>query len=232
MRAGEVGRVPLRQGPGEWGVGPADGDEGSSQTWPSRGGTGPQAPSPARFGPSVAGRGARADSAKPQYPGRARRAGKGWAQTATPRRLCSPRANRDEGAGTHCGPAGARWGGASEGALRADWLEGRGRGSGGRAQGRLAGGFPELWRARAGAAVMEETGGGFRKDLVSKLLQLHFTDGKTKVSGDALWLMAELLTIFVVETAVRSIRQAQAEDLALVDVDQLEKVLPQLLLDF
>ncbi|XP_040495916.1 centromere protein X isoform X2 [Ursus maritimus] len=79
---------------------------------------------------------------------------------------------------------------------------------------------------------MEETGGGFRKDLVSKLLQLHFTDGKTKVSGDALWLMAELLTIFVVETAVRSIRQAQAEDLALVDVDQLEKVLPQLLLDF
>uniref|UniRef100_A0A7N5JM53 Centromere protein X n=1 Tax=Ailuropoda melanoleuca TaxID=9646 RepID=A0A7N5JM53_AILME len=61
---------------------------------------------------------------------------------------------------------------------------------------------------------MEGTGGGFRKDLVSKLLRLHFTDSKTK------------------ETAVRSVRQAQAEDLALVDVDQLEKVLPQLLLDF
>ncbi|XP_034496137.1 centromere protein X isoform X1 [Ailuropoda melanoleuca] len=45
---------------------------------------------------------------------------------------------------------------------------------------------------------MEGTGGGFRKDLVSKLLRLHFTDSKTKVSGDALWLMAELLTIFVV----------------------------------
>ncbi|EFB24224.1 hypothetical protein PANDA_000692 [Ailuropoda melanoleuca] len=55
---------------------------------------------------------------------------------------------------------------------------------------------------------------------------------ESSVSGDALWLMAELLTIFVVETAVRSVRQAQAEDLALVDVDQLEKVLPQLLLDF
>lgn len=37
-----------------------------------------------------------------------------------------------------------------------------------------------------------------------------------------------LSSYVVAETAVRSIRQAQAEDLALVDVDQLEKVLPQL----
>ncbi|XP_032175394.1 centromere protein X [Mustela erminea] len=70
------------------------------------------------------------------------------------------------------------------------------------------------------------------QDLVSELLRAHFTDSKTKVGGDALWLMAELLKIFVVEAAVRSARQAQAEDLTLVDVDQLEKVLPQLLLDF
>lgn len=34
------------------------------------------------------------------------------------------------------------------------------------------------------------------------------------------------------EAAIRGVRQAQAEDLARVDVDQLEKVLPQLLLDF
>ncbi|XP_029783738.1 centromere protein X isoform X1 [Suricata suricatta] len=75
---------------------------------------------------------------------------------------------------------------------------------------------------------MEGTSGDFRKELVGKLLQLHFKDDKTKVSGDALRLMAELLKIFVVEAAIRSVRQAQAEDLALVDVDQLEKVLPQL----
>ncbi|XP_042822297.1 centromere protein X isoform X1 [Panthera tigris] len=79
---------------------------------------------------------------------------------------------------------------------------------------------------------MEGTSGGFRKELVGKLLQLHFKDDKTKVSGDALRLVAELLKIFAVEAAIRSVRQAQAEDLALVDVDQLEKVLPQLLLDF
>lgn len=44
--------------------------------------------------------------------------------------------------------------------------------------------------------------------------------------------MAEFLRIFVIEAAVRGVSQAQAEDLDVVDVDQLEKVLPQLLLDF
>ncbi|KAK2504115.1 hypothetical protein MC885_011183 [Smutsia gigantea] len=85
-----------------------------------------------------------------------------------------------------------------------------------------------LRRRRVAAAVMEGTSGGFRKELVSKLLHLHFEDAKTRVSGDALQLVAELLKIFVVEAAIRGIRQAQAEDLTRVDVDQLEKVLPQL----
>ncbi|XP_023555005.1 centromere protein X isoform X1 [Octodon degus] len=120
------------------------------------------------------------------------------------------------------------------------------------------------WDARADlrgssleAAIMERSSAGFRKELVSRLLHLHFRDDKTKgvgatsgaggkdwqwgnfltyspfaVSGDALQLMAELLRIFVVEAAIRGVRQAQAEDMTLVDVDQLEKVLPQLLLDF
>ncbi|KAM7068222.1 centromere protein X isoform 2-T2 [Molossus nigricans] len=77
---------------------------------------------------------------------------------------------------------------------------------------------------------MEGVGPCFPKELVSKLLRLHFRDDKTKVSGDALLLVAELLRVFVV-AAIRSVRQAQAEDLACVDVDQLEKVLPQLLLN-
>uniref|UniRef100_A0A8C5XWA4 Centromere protein X n=1 Tax=Microcebus murinus TaxID=30608 RepID=A0A8C5XWA4_MICMU len=61
---------------------------------------------------------------------------------------------------------------------------------------------------------MEGAGAGFRKELVNKLLHLHFKDAKTK------------------EAAVRGVRQAQAEDVTQVGVDQLEKVLPQLLLDF
>lgn len=70
------------------------------------------------------------------------------------------------------------------------------------------------------------------QELLHQLLHLHFRDHRTKVSADALRLTAELLRIFVVEAAVRGVRQAQAEDVAQVDVEQLEKVLPQLLLDF
>uniref|UniRef100_A0A4X2KP14 Centromere protein X n=1 Tax=Vombatus ursinus TaxID=29139 RepID=A0A4X2KP14_VOMUR len=61
---------------------------------------------------------------------------------------------------------------------------------------------------------MEEDGPNFRKELVNKLLFLHFKDDRCK------------------EAAARAIRQAQAEDQDKVDIEQFEKVLPQLLLDF
>ncbi|CAN8194094.1 unnamed protein product [Coccothraustes coccothraustes] len=80
---------------------------------------------------------------------------------------------------------------------------------------------------------MEERGGragGFRKDTVDRLLRLHFRDGRTRVNADAQLLMAELLKVFVREAAARAARQAQAEDLKRVDTEQLEKVLPQLVL--
>ncbi|XP_015275852.1 PREDICTED: centromere protein X [Gekko japonicus] len=72
----------------------------------------------------------------------------------------------------------------------------------------------------------------FKKETVNKLLQRHFKDDKTQVSDDALLLVAELLKVFVREAAARGARQAQAEDLTRVDVEHVEKVLPQLLLDF
>ncbi|NXV57400.1 CENPX protein, partial [Molothrus ater] len=95
------------------------------------------------------------------------------------------------------------------------------------------------------------------QDTVDRLLRLHFRDGRTRVSADAQLLMAELLKVFVraalgpgrnapgvtapgplslpfpffhcaAEAAARAARQAQAEDLNKVDIEQLEKVLPQL----
>ncbi|XP_075415595.1 centromere protein X isoform X3 [Tenrec ecaudatus] len=80
---------------------------------------------------------------------------------------------------------------------------------------------------------MEGQGAGFRKELVSKLLCLHFRDKKTRGLG-ALGMGGPQTSQVhcVAEAAVRGVRQAQAEDLPCVDVDQLEKVLPQLLLDF
>ncbi|XP_038227409.2 centromere protein X isoform X7 [Dermochelys coriacea] len=77
-----------------------------------------------------------------------------------------------------------------------------------------------------------ERASGFRKETVNKILHLHFKDDKTRVSSDALLLMAEMLNVFVREAAARGARQAQAEDLDRVDIEHVEKVLPQLLLDF
>ncbi|KAK4811996.1 hypothetical protein QYF61_022992, partial [Mycteria americana] len=48
------------------------------------------------------------------------------------------------------------------------------------------------------------------------------------VNGDAQLLMAEMLNVFVREAAARAARQAQAEDLEKVDIEHVEKVLPQL----
>uniref|UniRef100_A0A672GN99 Centromere protein X n=1 Tax=Salarias fasciatus TaxID=181472 RepID=A0A672GN99_SALFA len=52
------------------------------------------------------------------------------------------------------------------------------------------------------------------------------------VGGEAALLMAELLKVFVQEAAMRSLKQAEAEDCDQVDIEHFEKILPQLLLDF
>ncbi|XP_074967616.1 centromere protein X [Phalacrocorax aristotelis] len=74
--------------------------------------------------------------------------------------------------------------------------------------------------------------GGFRKETVNRMLRLHFRDERTRVNGEAQLLMAEMLNVFVREAAARAVRQAQVEDLEKVDIEHVEKVLPQLLLDF
>ncbi|XP_066497553.1 centromere protein X [Hoplias malabaricus] len=72
----------------------------------------------------------------------------------------------------------------------------------------------------------------FKKETVSKLLTLYFKDDKTRASHDAVVLMAEMLKIFVVEAARRALKQAENEDSTVVDLEHIEKILPQLLLDF
>ncbi|XP_028455445.1 centromere protein X isoform X2 [Perca flavescens] len=69
-------------------------------------------------------------------------------------------------------------------------------------------------------------------ETVIKLLSSSFKEDKTRLSGDAALLMAELLKVFVQEAAVRSQKQAESEDCDQVDIEHFEKILPQLLLDF
>ncbi|XP_034567285.1 centromere protein X [Notolabrus celidotus] len=73
---------------------------------------------------------------------------------------------------------------------------------------------------------------GFKKETVTKLLTSFFKENKTKLSGDAALLMAEMLRVFVQEAAARSQKQAESEDCDQVDIEHFEKILPQLLLDF
>ncbi|XP_036446054.1 centromere protein X [Colossoma macropomum] len=72
----------------------------------------------------------------------------------------------------------------------------------------------------------------FKKETISKVLTLFFKDDKTKASNDAASLMTEMLKIFVIEAAQRTMKQAENEDSTGVDLEHVEKVLPQLLLDF
>ncbi|KAG8006946.1 Centromere protein X, partial [Nibea albiflora] len=69
---------------------------------------------------------------------------------------------------------------------------------------------------------------GFKKDTVSKLLSGFFKEDKTRLGGDAVLLMAEMLRVFVQEAAVRSQKQAESEDCDQVDIEHFEKILPQL----
>ncbi|XP_075436109.1 centromere protein X [Ascaphus truei] len=72
----------------------------------------------------------------------------------------------------------------------------------------------------------------FHREMVSKLLHLHLGEDRVRVSADALLLLAEMLKVFVREAAARASQQAQAEEMPSVDIEHVEKVLPQLLLDF
>ncbi|XP_061830123.1 centromere protein X [Nerophis lumbriciformis] len=72
----------------------------------------------------------------------------------------------------------------------------------------------------------------FKKETVSKLLSSCFKEDKTRLSGEAALLMADMLRIFVQEAAVRSMKQAGSEDCDQVGIEHFEKILPQLLLDF
>ena len=72
----------------------------------------------------------------------------------------------------------------------------------------------------------------FKVETVQKLLNLFFKDDKTKINQDALKLLAELLKLFVQEGIGRAAIQARNESAEKVDLEHLEKILPQLLLDF
>uniref|UniRef100_H2Y0F9 Centromere protein X n=1 Tax=Ciona intestinalis TaxID=7719 RepID=H2Y0F9_CIOIN len=76
---------------------------------------------------------------------------------------------------------------------------------------------------------------GFSSEFAVKLLEKHFTDqNSTKIStkDGTGRKCAELLSVFVAEAASRAAKQAENEDAAICEIEHVEKILPQLLLDF
>ncbi|RXN14050.1 transmembrane channel 6 [Labeo rohita] len=65
-------------------------------------------------------------------------------------------------------------------------------------------------------------------ETVAKLLTRSFKEDKTKVSSDAVILVAEMLKVFVEEATRRAVKQADSEDCDTIDIEHFEKILPQL----
>uniref|UniRef100_H2ZDL5 Centromere protein X n=1 Tax=Ciona savignyi TaxID=51511 RepID=H2ZDL5_CIOSA len=75
----------------------------------------------------------------------------------------------------------------------------------------------------------------FSPEFVTQLLQKYFSDSdriKINTNDSTAKLCADLLTVFVCEAATRAANQAGNEDSTICEVEHLEKILPQLLLDF
>lgn len=71
-----------------------------------------------------------------------------------------------------------------------------------------------------------------KEETIKKLLQSYFKEEKTRLSPEALKVFTKFVEVFTREGIGRSMIQAQNEDVNTVEVEHLEKILPQLLLDF
>ena len=74
----------------------------------------------------------------------------------------------------------------------------------------------------------------FTKEFAAKYFQKHFSDSTTKLLSKELsaQMCAELMRVFVTEAVLRAAQQAANEDAVVCEVEHVEKILPQLLLDF
>ena len=71
-----------------------------------------------------------------------------------------------------------------------------------------------------------------KEEIVKLFLLKHFKEDKTRLSSDALLMIKLLIELFVEEALKRANRQAELESSGSVDIEHLEKNLPQLLLNF
>ncbi|XP_059059641.1 centromere protein X-like [Achroia grisella] len=71
-----------------------------------------------------------------------------------------------------------------------------------------------------------------KQEVIKELLHGSFQDNKTKLGNDALSLIVEVAKCLVTETCLRASTQALRESCDKVELEHVEKCLPQLMLDF
>ena len=72
----------------------------------------------------------------------------------------------------------------------------------------------------------------FKKETVRQISKLSFQSSKTKYNPDSLLATTEMLKVYVLEAAHRAAYQANSEGAKVVQLEHLEKILPQFLMDF
>ncbi|XP_070378965.1 centromere protein X-like [Dermacentor albipictus] len=72
----------------------------------------------------------------------------------------------------------------------------------------------------------------FKVKTIQELMKLNFEDDKTRISADALKLLAEFFRVFTMEAVERATEQAKVQCDNVVTTEHVEKILPQLMLDF
>ena len=71
-----------------------------------------------------------------------------------------------------------------------------------------------------------------KDETVKLLFTRYFKKDKTRLSPEALLLCTKLVHWFIIEAIDRARFQSENEEINVVDIEQFEKILPQLLLDF
>ncbi|CAB3242336.1 unnamed protein product [Arctia plantaginis] len=82
------------------------------------------------------------------------------------------------------------------------------------------------------ASVTSNVKSSIKQEVIKELLNGSFQDNKTKLGNDALSLVVEVAKCLVTETCLRASTQALRESCDIVDIEHIEKCLPQLMLDF
>ncbi|XP_041984423.1 centromere protein X-like [Aricia agestis] len=82
------------------------------------------------------------------------------------------------------------------------------------------------------ASVAANIKSSIKTEIIKELLQGSFQDNKTKLGNDALNLVVEVAKCLVTETCLRASSHALRETSDKVDIEHVEKCLPQLMLDF